>query len=56
MLTCIEVVQIAILPNGNSYFDWWASVHALDRAHHSDHVGFVRRVASALVTLEAERR
>jgi hypothetical protein len=63
MLTCIQVLQIAILPNGNSYFDcfdWCPSVHALDGAHHSGHVGWqrhsARRLALDLVTLEAERR
>jgi hypothetical protein len=63
MLTCIQVVQIAILPNRNSGFDWfdWSSLfHALNRAHHGGHVGWyshsARRLALDGVTLEAKRR
>jgi len=59
MFTCIQVVQIGILPKGNACFDrfdWCPSVHALDRAHHSGHVGCAWRLAFDLVPLEAERR
>ena len=63
MFTCIQVVQIGILPKGNACFDrfdWCPSVHALDRAHHSGHICWyrhsARRLALDLVTLEAERR